>query len=66
MGIELFNGEVSLLEEKLDVNRTNNWEYEPLLRELKGIPQSEFINDNMKRLATLITEREIKQTDFLR
>jgi len=38
LGIQLFNGEVQLLEEKLDINRTNNWDYEPLLRELKGIP----------------------------
>jgi hypothetical protein len=64
MGIKLRHSERRILKEGLDQRNIGFLKYMPLVRELKGVPQSEFIIKEIIRLAKLVELRDLDQNDF--
>lgn len=64
MGIKLRLSEKRVLKEVLDQRNIGFLKYMPLVRELQGVPQGEFIIKEITRLAKLVELRDLTETDF--
>lgn len=64
IGINLRKGEVLLFKEALDKNNMNQLEYKCLVRELQGIPQLEFMNKGINKLARIVEKRDLSYIQF--
>jgi hypothetical protein len=59
IGINLRQGEISLFKEALDKNNMDQLQYKCLVRELQGIPQLEFMNKGINKLARVVEKRDL-------
>ena len=64
IGINLRKGEVLLFKEALYKNNMNQLEYKCLVRELQGIPQLEFMNKGINKLARIVEKRDLSYIQF--
>lgn len=63
-GIKLRPKEKQILKAALDPKNFGYYKYRPLLRELLGIPQLEFVQPEILKLAKLVEFRDLDMPDF--
>lgn len=65
IGLMLRPGERNLLKDYLDPKALGEFNYTPLVREIKGLPQLEFIQSEIIRLAKSVVEaRDLDEETF--
>ena len=58
IGIELKSNEISLLQERLDLKKLGNFEIEPLMQIMAGIPTRQFLPNSIVKLAKLVMAKD--------
>lgn len=59
LGIQLRKGELQLLRKLLDKNNLSCLSYIPLVRQLQGVPQQDFMNKGINKLAQVAESRDL-------
>lgn len=65
LGIQAKQGELQLLKEVLDQRHVGYLHYRSLVRELQGVPQLDFMNKAVIKLAKIAEGRDLSLTKFL-
>ena len=58
IGIELKSNEISLLQERLDLKKLGNFETEPLMQIMAGIPTRQFLPNSIIKLSKLVMAKD--------
>lgn len=64
LGIKLRPDEFRLLRDVLDLKNNGYFKYRSLVRELLGVPQLDFMNRSLIKLAKIVNNRDITDSDF--
>jgi chromosome segregation ATPase len=65
LGVKLRAGETELLKEVLDPRHVGYLQYRSLVRELQGVPQLDFMNKAVIKLAKVAESRDLGKSQFL-
>jgi hypothetical protein len=66
MGIQLRQQEKRMLKDVLDPRNIGFIKYRPLVRELSGVPQLDFIIKEVQKFAKLVESRDLEPSQFKR
>ena len=64
IGIQLVDVEYKVLAQCLDQRSSGFLLYNPLLNEIEGIPQPEFVQEAFQKLAELVIEKDFSEEEF--
>ena len=65
LGLKLRSGETQLVKEVLDPRHVGYLQYRGLVRELQGVPQLDFMNKAVIKLAKVADSRDLSQSQFM-
>ena len=63
-GIKLRPHELNLLKKHLDKDKLGTMKYMTMVRALSGVPQQDFMNKSINKLASIVEDRNLTQSEF--